>query len=52
MPVGSKWELYVPAELAYGDRGAGPDIGPDATIIFEVELLSIKEKTAEKPATP
>jgi FKBP-type peptidyl-prolyl cis-trans isomerase FklB len=44
MPVGSKWDLYVPAELAYGDRGAGPDIGPGATLIFEVELLSIQGK--------
>jgi FKBP-type peptidyl-prolyl cis-trans isomerase len=44
MPVGSKWELYVPADLAYGDRGAGQDIGPGATLIFEVELLSIGEK--------
>jgi FKBP-type peptidyl-prolyl cis-trans isomerase FklB len=42
MPVGSKWQLFVPADLAYGDRGAGADIGPDATLIFEVELLSIK----------
>jgi len=44
MPVGSKWELYIPAELAYGDRGAGRDIGPGATLIFEVELLSIQGK--------
>src|SRR5271166_1941251 len=35
MPVGSKWQLFVPAELAYGQRGAGSDIGPDATLIFE-----------------
>jgi FKBP-type peptidyl-prolyl cis-trans isomerase len=42
MPVGSKWQLFVPADLAYGDRGAGPDIGPNATLIFDVELLSIK----------
>lgn len=41
MPVGSKWQLFVPAELAYGDRGAGP-IGPNAVLLFEVELLSIK----------
>ena len=44
MPVGSKWELFVPAELAYGARGAGEDIGPNATLIFEVELLSIVGK--------
>lgn len=44
MPVGSKWQLFVPAELAYADRGAGPQIGPNATLIFEVELVSIKAK--------
>jgi FKBP-type peptidyl-prolyl cis-trans isomerase FklB len=44
MPVGSKWQLFVPADLAYGQRGAGGDIGPGATLIFEVELLSIKAK--------
>jgi FKBP-type peptidyl-prolyl cis-trans isomerase FklB len=42
MPVGSKWELYVPSSLAYGEGGAGQMIGPNATLIFEVELLSIK----------
>ena len=41
MPIGSKWQLFVPAELAYGDRGAGP-IGPNAVLLFEVELLSVK----------
>jgi FKBP-type peptidyl-prolyl cis-trans isomerase FklB len=44
MPVGSKWELYIPADLAYGDRGSGPDIGPGETLVFEVELLGIEQK--------
>jgi FKBP-type peptidyl-prolyl cis-trans isomerase FklB len=54
MPVGSKWQLFIPADLAYGDRRAGPDITPGSTLIFEVELLSIKDKTpaAAQPATP
>jgi FKBP-type peptidyl-prolyl cis-trans isomerase FklB len=43
MPLGSKWQLFVPADMAYGDRGAGGDIGPGETLIFEVELLSIGE---------
>jgi FKBP-type peptidyl-prolyl cis-trans isomerase FklB len=42
MPIGSTWQLFLPAELAYGDRGMGADIGPHATLIFEVELLAIK----------
>ena len=41
MPVGSKWELYIPSELAYGPRGAGSTIGPNCTLIFEVELVNI-----------
>jgi FKBP-type peptidyl-prolyl cis-trans isomerase FklB len=44
MPVGSKWKLTIPAKLAYGGQGAGRDIGPHATLVFEVELLSIKGK--------
>jgi FKBP-type peptidyl-prolyl cis-trans isomerase FklB len=42
MPVGSKWRLFVPADLAYGDKGAGPDIGPGAALIFDVELVSVQ----------
>lgn len=42
MPKGSKWELYIPPDLAYGDRGAGQVIPPGAALIFEVELLDIK----------
>ena len=42
MPVGSKWQLYIPSELAYGPHGAGASIGPNETLIFDVELLDIK----------
>ena len=42
MKSGSKWQLFVPPMLAYGEQGAGPLIGPNATLIFEVELLAIK----------
>jgi len=42
MKVGSKWQLFIPSNLAYGPQGAGQAIGPNATLIFEIELLSIK----------
>jgi FKBP-type peptidyl-prolyl cis-trans isomerase FklB len=43
MKEGDKWQLVVPSKLAYGERGAGGKIGPNATLIFEVELLSIEK---------
>jgi FKBP-type peptidyl-prolyl cis-trans isomerase FklB len=45
MKVGSKWELYIPSDLAYGPRGAGQIIEPNSTLVFEVELLSIGDKS-------
>jgi FKBP-type peptidyl-prolyl cis-trans isomerase FklB len=42
MPVGSKWQVFIPPALAYAERGAGADIGPNATLIFEIELVAIK----------
>ena len=50
MKVGSKWEICIPPDLAYGDQQAGPDIGPGSTLIFELEMLSIVPPEPEKPA--
>lgn len=44
MPVGSKWQLFIPADLAYGERGAGRTIGPNATLLFDIELIGIQDK--------
>jgi FKBP-type peptidyl-prolyl cis-trans isomerase len=54
MPVGSKWQLFVPPNLAYGERGSKSRIGPNKTLVFEVELLSIEEgpRSAGKTAAP
>ncbi|WP_075591620.1 FKBP-type peptidyl-prolyl cis-trans isomerase [Labilibacter marinus] len=41
MPLGSKWKLFIPSNLAYGEQGAGQDIGPHTSLVFEVELLEI-----------
>ena len=42
MPAGSRWEVWIPAELAYGERGAGSAIGPNQTLHFEIELIEVK----------
>jgi len=51
MKVGSKWQLFIPPELAYGERG-GPKIGPNSALIFEMELLSFQPAAPPAPATP
>jgi FKBP-type peptidyl-prolyl cis-trans isomerase FklB len=43
MPVGSKWKLFIPSELAYGEAGAGEKILPNSALVFEVELLEIEK---------
>lgn len=52
MPVGSKYTFYIPANLAYGEQGAGADIPPHSTLIFDVELLEIVKKEAESASQP
>ncbi len=43
MKPGAKWQLFIPSELAYGERGAGQAIGPNATLLFDVELISVEK---------
>lgn len=47
MPVGSHWEVYIPPKLGYGERGVGMDIGPNQTLVFDLELLGASHSTAE-----
>ena len=47
MPVGSKWQIAIPPHLAYGPRAVGHIVGPNATLLFELELVAIKEKPAQ-----
>jgi FKBP-type peptidyl-prolyl cis-trans isomerase len=42
MPVGSRWQVFIPSRLAYGEKGSGRKIGPNATIVFDMELMAIK----------
>jgi len=47
MKEGSKWQVYIPSDLAYGPRGTGGTIGPNATLIFDIELISVKSASAD-----
>ena len=46
MPAGSKWQVVVPPELAYGEKGAGRDIGPNATLLYDIELIAVNAASA------
>jgi FKBP-type peptidyl-prolyl cis-trans isomerase len=50
MPVGSKWKIFIPSELGYGEQAAGPKIKPNSVLVFEVELISIEPAPAATPA--
>ena len=49
MPVGSKWQLFIPSELAYGPAGSPPKIGPNSTLVFDIELVGIQEPQKNTP---
>jgi FKBP-type peptidyl-prolyl cis-trans isomerase len=51
MPVGSKWQVFIPSTLGYGERGAGSVIGPNSALIFEIELVGIQEPASPAGAT-
>ena len=51
MPEGAKWQLFIPGALAYKERGSGQKIGPNATLLFDIELLEIVKAEAPKPVT-
>jgi FKBP-type peptidyl-prolyl cis-trans isomerase len=50
MSKGSKWQIFIPSELAYGPVGSPPSIGPNETLIFEIELISFNDAGANKDA--
>jgi FKBP-type peptidyl-prolyl cis-trans isomerase len=49
MKEGGKWQFFIPSELAYGERGAGLDIGPNEVLVFEIELLGIEKPETRNP---
>jgi FKBP-type peptidyl-prolyl cis-trans isomerase len=49
MPTGSKWEVYVPSELGFGSAGKPPKVGPEAVLVYNLELLAINSSTSAKP---
>ena len=51
MPVGSKWQVFIPSTLGYGERGAGSVIGPNSALIFEIELVGIQEPVSPAGAS-